>query len=85
MPLDPLPEHFSSPEEAAEFWERHDTTDYRDSFETVAVEANLERRRFLVELDAELMKALSKLAQERGIGLHEMVTELLRDKTRSAA
>ncbi len=35
--VDPIPEEFSSYEEAAEFWDTHDTTDYPDSFETVAV------------------------------------------------
>lgn len=32
---DPLPEEFRSYEEAAEFWDTHDTTDYADDFETV--------------------------------------------------
>ena len=31
----PIPEEFASREEAAEFWDAHDTTDYPDSFETV--------------------------------------------------
>ena len=45
---DPLPEEFASYEEAGEFWDTHDTTDYLDSFETVAVEVDLKRRRYEV-------------------------------------
>jgi len=37
--VDPIPEEFASYEEAAEFWDTHDTADYPDSFETVGVEA----------------------------------------------
>lgn len=37
--VDPIPEEFASYEEAAEFWDTHDTTDYPESFETVSVEA----------------------------------------------
>ncbi|HEX8097433.1 MAG TPA: CopG family antitoxin [Pyrinomonadaceae bacterium] len=83
--IDPLPEEFKSYEEAAEFWDTHDTTDYLDSFETVAVEAGLKRRRYEVEIDEELMKALSERAQERGVAVSELVTEMLREKIRPAA
>ena len=31
--VDPIPDEFSSYEEAAEFWDTHDTTDYPDAFE----------------------------------------------------
>ena len=81
----PVPEEFASEEEAAEFWDRHDTTGYLDAFETVAVDAQLERRRFLIELDSSLLQRLAEQAHDRGIGLHALITELLQGKTRSAA
>lgn len=83
--IDPLPEEFASYEEAAEFWDTHDTTDYLDSFETVAVEAELRGRRFEVEIDEELMKALTEQAQKRGIGVSQLVSEVLKEKIRPAA
>lgn len=61
--IDPLPEEFSTYEDAAEFWDTHDTTDYPDSFETVAVQSELKRRRYEVEIDEELIKVLAALAQ----------------------
>jgi hypothetical protein len=33
--IDPIPEEFDSYEEAAEFWDTHDTTDYPDAFRSV--------------------------------------------------
>ena len=83
--IDPLPEEFSNYEDAAEFWDTHDTTDYPDSFETVAVQSELKRRRYEVEIDEELMKVLAELAHRRGVAVSELVSGLLREKTRPAA
>lgn len=83
--IDPLPEEFAGYEEAAEFWDTHDTTDYLESFETIAVEAELKRRRYEVEIDEELMKALSTQAQKRGIAVSQLVSEMLKEKIRPAA
>jgi len=83
--IDPLPDEFTSYEEAAEFWDTHDTTDYPEAFETVAVEAELKQRRYEVEVDEELMKALRAEAQSRGIAVSSLVSEMLREKMRSAA
>ena len=83
--IDPLPEEFASYEEAAEFWDTHDTTDYLESFETVAVEVELKRRRYEVEIDEELMQALTEQAQRRGIGINQLVSEMLKEKIRPVA
>jgi len=78
--LDPIPDEFASYEEAAAFWDTHDTTDYPDSFETVAVQAELKRRRFEIELDEDLMKVLSVQAHDRGVAVSRLVNEMLREK-----
>lgn len=78
--VDPIPDEFASYEEAADFWDTHDTTDYPGSFETVAVEANLKRRRFEVEVKEDLMKVLSVQAHERGVAVSRLVDEMLREK-----
>jgi len=83
--VDPIPEEFASYEEAADFWDTHDTTDYLDSFDTVAVEAELKRRRYEVEIDEELMKMLTEQAQKRGIAVSQLVSEMLKEKIRPAA
>ena len=83
--IDPLPEEFSTYEEAAEFWDTHDTTDYPDSFETVAVQSELKRRRYEVEIDEELMNVLAALAHKRGVPVSDLVSGMLREKIRPAA
>lgn len=83
--IDPIPEEFGSYEEAAEFWDAHDTADYLDSFETVAVAAELKRRRYEVEIDEELMKILTEQAQKRGIAVSQLVSEVLKEKVRPTA
>jgi predicted DNA binding CopG/RHH family protein len=83
--IDPIPEEFASYEEAAEFWDTHDTTDYTDNFETTAVEAELKRRRYEVEIDEDLMKTLTEQAQKRGIAVGQLVSEMLKEKIRPAA
>ncbi|MBO1351585.1 MAG: hypothetical protein EBE86_031360 [Hormoscilla sp. GUM202] len=48
---------FASYEEAADFWDTHDTTDYLDSLETVSLETvDMKLRQFEVEVDADLIK-----------------------------
>ncbi len=53
---DPIPDEFSSYEEAAEFWDSHDTTDYPDAFETVEVEAEFKARRYQIDVDEDIAK-----------------------------
>ena len=49
--VDPTPEHFNTYEEAAKFWDTHDTTDYLDEFRTVQVTADLRARHFEIEIE----------------------------------
>ena len=84
-PVDPIPEEFTSYEEAAEFWDTHDTTDYPESFETLSVEAEFRRRRYEVEIDEETMKVLNEQAEKRGVPVSNVLSELLREKIRPAA
>ena len=83
--VDPIPEEFASYEEAAEFWDTHDTTDYPDSFETVSVEAEFKQRRYEVEIDEATMKVLKLQAEKRGLPVSNVLSELLREKIRPAA
>lgn len=41
--IESTPENFDSYEEAAEFWDTHDTTDYLDEFITVDIPTALPR------------------------------------------
>ncbi len=78
--VDPIPEEFASYEEAAEFWDTHDTTDYPDAFETVEVQTELKRRRFEVEVDEVVMQVLRERARKRGVTVSQIVRDLVRQQ-----
>lgn len=72
-----VPEEFATYEEAAEFWERHDTTEMADAFETVSAEVQLKRRRYEIEIDADLIPALTEQAHEKGMPIKNLVSNML--------
>ena len=75
---DPIPDEFTSYEEAAEFWDTHDTTDYPEVFQTVETQAELRRRRYEVEVDEDVIIVLRERAQRRGVTVSHLVSDLLR-------
>ena len=60
---------FHSVEEEAEFWDTHDTEDFREEFEPVEVTINPELvERLTIRLDRSDREALERLARRKGIG-----------------
>lgn len=78
--IDPIPEEFGSYEEAAEFWDTHDTTDYPDAFRTVKVVSELRGRHYEIELEADVVKALRQQARQSGVKLSQLASQLLRQQ-----
>ena len=78
--VDPIPEEFASYEEATEFWDTHDTTDYPDAFRTVETVTELRKRRYEIELDEEVVKRLRAQARRRGVTVSQLATRLLRQQ-----
>jgi predicted phosphatase len=76
--VDPIPEEFASYEEAAEFWDTHDTTDYLDAFRTVEVVTEFRSRHYEVELEAEVVRKLQAQARRRGVTVSRLASDLLR-------
>ena len=73
-----LPEEFSSYEEAGQFWDRHDSTDYLDQMTPVELDAELKKRHFEIEIDGDVHKALWKRAEFEHIPASKLANELLR-------
>ena len=61
-PVDPIPDEFASYEEAAEFWDTHDTTDYSEAFQTVPMQTEFRQRHYEVEIEEDVMKVLCERA-----------------------
>lgn len=84
--VNPIPDEFASYEDAAEFWDTHDTTDYPDVFQMVEVEdAVLQRRRYEVEIDEDVIRILREKAQQRDISISRLVSDILRQQLLSAS
>lgn len=83
--VDPTPANFESYEEAAEFWDTHDTTDYLDEFRTVELETELRARHFEVELEEDVARVLEEKARQQGVSASHLVSDLLRQHWRLAA
>ena len=79
---DPIPEEFASYEEAGEFWDNHDTTDYQDSFRTVEVESELRKRHTEIEIDSDVIKVLRAQARRKGVTLSHLASDILRQRLR---
>ena len=81
--IDPIPDEFSSYEEAAEFWDTHDTTEYPDAFRTVEVQSELRQRHYEVEIDSDVMKKLRARARRKRVSLGNLASDLLRQQLSS--
>lgn len=79
------PEQFRDYDEAADFWDNHDTTDSLDEFRTVDVGGELRERHFEVELEEDVVRALQSKAKEQGLSLSDLASTLLRQKLNEAA
>jgi hypothetical protein len=76
---DPLPESFSSIEEAAEFWDTHSIADYWDHTREVKdVRIHLVRRH--VRIEAELARKIDHIARQRGVSAETLVNLWLQEK-----
>lgn len=69
---DPIPEEFSSIEEAAEFWDTHSLADYWDETREVEIEVRVPRRR-RVTLAPELAEQVAQRARREGISVETLV------------
>ncbi len=77
--IDPIPEEFASYEEAAAFWETHDSTDYPDAFQAVKdVVVELRKRRYEIEVDEQLAKMLQVIARRQKKTMSQVASEILR-------
>lgn len=82
--IDPVPDEFSSYEEAAEFWDAHDVTDYLDILKPVDMEeCELRHRHYEVEVDADLIPDIRNRAKKRGLPVSAVVSDMLREQLKA--
>ena len=84
--VDPIPDEFATYEDAAAFWDTHDTTDYPDAFQTVDVEeVALRQRRYEVEIDEDVVRMLQEQARKRALPISRLASDLLRQQLLSSS
>jgi len=72
-----MPDEFKTLEEAAEFWDTHDSTDYADVLEDVKVEVDLQKKHYLIEIDKNSAQLLQEHAREKGVSASNLASEIL--------
>ena len=77
---DPLPEHFNSLEEAANFWDSHDSADYDEYFEDVEAEVDIKRRTYLISIDGPLYDKVQAIARKKHVALETLVNRWIQEK-----
>jgi hypothetical protein len=81
---DPIPKHFKSIEDAAEFWDNHDLGDYWDLTREAHFEVDIKRRVFLTALEPQLAKKLTGAARQQGVSTETLINVWLTEKLAQA-
>jgi hypothetical protein len=74
---DPLPDIFDSIDEAATFWDAHDSADYEDMMEDVDFQVEIKRHAYLVPIAGPVLDALRQKARSEGVSTETLVNLLL--------
>ena len=82
--IDAIPDEFAAADEAAEFWDTHDTTDYPRAFRTLRGVADLRNRHYEISIEADVTETLEARARKAGVTLGHLANDLLRRQLRTA-
>jgi hypothetical protein len=76
----PLPERFDSLEDAAEFWDTHDSAEYEDLMADADFEVGIKKRTYLISLDVELYRKVQTIARKKGVAAEALVNRWIEEK-----
>ena len=74
---DPIPEHFTSAEEAGEFWDTNSAANYWDEMETVEMEFDIQKRVFLIPVDGQIYHRIKQQAEREHRSVEQVIQALL--------
>src|SRR5438128_11796500 len=77
---DPLPDEFSSAEEAGEFWDTHSGVDYEEYMKPAHFEVDLRRRAQEVRIADEVISQVKKIARKQGLKPETLINIWLKEK-----
>jgi hypothetical protein len=76
---------FESVQELVDFFDTEDMGDFIEAMPEAEFHVDLQKRRYLVAIDEDLMKNLTRIAKERNVSAASLVDEWLRERTQAAA
>lgn len=79
-PRDPLPEQFSSLEEAGEFWDTHSGADYEEYMQEVHFKVDLQRSVKEVRIADQVLREVRKVAHRQGVTAETLINLWLQEK-----
>jgi hypothetical protein len=77
---DSLPERFETVEEAADFWDAHDSSEYEEHMRDVECTVDIKRRTYLVSLDSDLYQRVRAIARKKGVAAETLVNLWIEEK-----
>ena len=78
--IDPIPDQFADYDEAAEFWDSHDTTEYLQDSIPVKVISEFRGHHYEIEIEESVAQALRKAARQKGVTPSRLANDLLRQR-----
>lgn len=86
MPRKPekIPEDFKTYEEAADFWDTHDSTDYLDQLEEIEMDVDIQKKHYLIEVDMKIAEILQESARKKGMSVTSLANKLLQKQLAEA-
>jgi predicted DNA binding CopG/RHH family protein len=82
---DPLPEQFSSAEEAGEFWDTHSGADYEEYMQEAHFEVDLKRSVKEVRIADHVLREVRKIAHRQGLTAETLINLWLQEKVAASA
>ena len=76
---DPVPQEFSTLEEAANFWDTHDLTDYEDIWTEVEIQVQLDPSRLNIRLDPQVAQKIVVQAEQQHVSPDVFVNQVLKE------
>lgn len=82
---DPVPSEFGSYEQAAEFWDTHDLTDYDDVWKEVEVQVRLDPARLSIHLEPQVAEQVVAQAKQQRVSPDIFVNRILQEYLKKQA
>ena len=82
--IEPIPDEFKNINEASDFWDKHDITDYWDDTKEVKFRASLKKEPKYVALEESIAKKALAVAKEKRVSIETLVNLWLKEKLSAA-